>query len=169
MVESSFSPFRVGAAAIPDSIMITRQKMIPWRCLTLTPPFLNPPSLETLHPPGGSLWWAPGPAALLVSEGCPSGCRSCPRALYFPWPAVQHPTDRAIVHSGGPHPSASPHLRHVPRLLLIPALSLARSARFGGCHYHSAPCVLPPRVPRLPGGWFSRPSWRVRPYVSRVD
>ena len=87
MVESSFPPFRVGAAAIPDSIFITRQKMILLRCLTLTPPFLNPPSLEMLHRPRGSPWWAPGPAALLVSEGCPAGSRSCPRALYFPWPA----------------------------------------------------------------------------------
>ena len=87
MVESSFPLFRVGAAAIPDSIFITRQRMIPWRCLTLTPPFLNPPSLGTFHLPGGSLWLVPGPAALIVSEGCPSGSRSCPRALYVPWPA----------------------------------------------------------------------------------
>ena len=87
MVESSFPPFRVGAAAIPGSIFITRQTMIPWRCLTLTPPFLNPPSLETFYLPGGSLWLVPGPAVLFVSEGCPSGSRSCPRALYFPWPA----------------------------------------------------------------------------------
>ena len=48
---------------------------------------LNPPSLEMLHRPGGSPWWAPGPTALPVSEGCPAGSRSCPRALYFPWPA----------------------------------------------------------------------------------
>ena len=87
MVESSFPPFWVGAAAIPDSIFITRQTMIPWRCLTLTPPFLNPPSLGTFYLPGGSLWLVPGPAALLVAEGCPSGSRSCPRALYVPWPA----------------------------------------------------------------------------------
>ena len=57
-----------------------------WRCLTLAPPFLNPPSLGTFHPPGGSLWLVPGLAALLLSEGCPSGSRSCLRALYVLWP-----------------------------------------------------------------------------------
>ena len=33
MVESSFPPFRVGAAAIPDSIFKTRQRMIPLEML----------------------------------------------------------------------------------------------------------------------------------------
>ena len=53
--------------------------------------------------------------------------------------------------------------------LLIPALSLARSARFGGCHHHSAPRVLPPRVPRPPGSSCPRLSCRVWPHVSRLD
>ena len=39
----------------------------------------------------GLPWWAPGPAALPVSEGCSVGSRSCPLVLYFPWPA-QRPT-----------------------------------------------------------------------------
>ena len=53
--------------------------------------------------------------------------------------------------------------------LLIPTLSLARSARLGGCHHCLAPCVLPPWVPRPSGGSCPRPSWRVWPHVSRLD
>ena len=121
MIESSFPPSRAGAAAIPDSIFITRQMMILLRCLTLTPPFLNHLSPEMLHRPGGFPWWAPGPAALPVSEGCSAGSRSCPRVLYFPWPArrpaVQHPTDHTIVHTGGPHPSVRRDVRGIEEAL----------------------------------------------------
>ena len=53
--------------------------------------------------------------------------------------------------------------------LLIPTLSLARSARLGGCHHYSAPRVLPPWVPIPPGGSCPCLSWRVRPHVSRLD
>ena len=53
--------------------------------------------------------------------------------------------------------------------MLIPTLSLARSARLGCCHHCLAPRALPPRVPRPSGGSCPRPSWRVWPHVSRLD
>ena len=56
-----------------------------------------------------------------------------------------------------------------PFSLLLPTLSLARTARLGGCHHCFAPRVLPPRVPRPSGGPCPRPSWRVWPHVSRLD
>ena len=57
-------------------------------------------------------------------------------------------------------------LRRVPFSLLIPTLSLACSARRGGCHHCLAPRVLPSRVPRLSGGLCPRSSWRAQPRVS---
>ena len=162
MVESSFPPFRVRAAAIPDSIFITRQKMIPWRCLTLTPPFLKPPSLETFHLPGGSLWLVPGPAARHVPQdlvhalglsmsGGPRGDQS-----------VQHPTDHAIVHSGGPHPSVrrdiwgiEAALRSLSQCAIPAAVMLTPASSQEERHGLG-------RLPSPLGGGSLHPDWRPR-------
>ena len=92
MVEPSLPPSRVGAAAVPDSIFLTRQ-MIPLRGLALAPPSLTLLSQGTSRPPGGFPWRALGSVALLFSWGCPSRSRSYPPALGFPWLALRpvHP------------------------------------------------------------------------------
>ena len=82
MVESSFPPSRVGAAAIPDSVFITRQMMILSRCLTLTPPFLNRLSPEMFHPasPFSSTGWSSvGLLSLSGHTGGEAGCLSWTR------------------------------------------------------------------------------------------
>ena len=166
MVESSFPPFRVGAAAIPDSIFITRQRMIPWRCLTMTPPFLNPPSLGTLNLPGGSLWLVPGPTALLLLEGCPSGSRSCLGLSMSRGPrgdqSVQHPADRAIVHSGSPYPSVlrgiwgiEAALRSLSQRATPAAVMLASASSQEERHGLG-------RLPSPLGGGSLHPDWRPR-------
>ena len=63
-------------------------------------------------------------------------------------------------------------LRHFSFSLLIPTISLARSARsarLGGCQPCLAPRVLPPRVPRLSRGLCPHSSWRAQPHVCRLD
>ena len=92
-----------------------------------------------LPPPTGEMGWSIASTALTAGRAPPPG-----------------------LASASVPPPFSPSL-------LIPALSLARSACFGGCHHHSAPRVLSPRVPRPPGGLCPRLSWRVRPHVSRLD
>ena len=62
MVEPSLPTSRVGAAAVPDSNAADDL----FKCLTLAPPFLTPPSRETSRPPGGFPLRALGLEAHLV-------------------------------------------------------------------------------------------------------
>ena len=109
MVESSFPPSRVGAAAIPDSIFLTRQRMIPLEmpdadsAVPQSPFSGNVPSARGLPLAGPGTGSTPrlGGMSLRISF-IPSGSLSRgPRGHQ----SVQHPADRAVVHSGSPYPS----------------------------------------------------------------
>ena len=83
MVESSFPPSRVGAAAVPNSIFLTRQRMIPFEmpdadsAVPQSPVSGNFPSARGLPLAGSGTGSTPRP----------SGSRSYPPVLYVPWPA----------------------------------------------------------------------------------
>ena len=165
MVESSFPPSRVGAAAIPDSIFLMRQRMIPLEMPDADSAVPQSPVSGNV-PSAGSLWRVPGPEALLVSEGCPSGSRSYPPALYVPWPAwrqsIQYPADRAVVHSGSPYPSpcrgiwgTEAALRSLSQRATPAALMLAAASPQE--ERHRLGCLLSPL-----GGGPLHPDWRPR-------
>ena len=126
----------------------------------LTPMSSSPCYIVPVHPPAAP----PVPFR-------PADFRASPFRLAdwpSPWRFLMLPPPSGLMGWSNASAAAPAGRALLPgaRLLLILALSLARSARFGDCHYPLAPRVLPPRVPRLPGGWFSRPSRREQPHVS---
>ena len=153
MVEPSLQPSRVRAAAVPDSIFLTRQ-MILWGCLTLAPPSLTLLSMGTSHLPGGFPWPALGSVALLFSGECPSRSRS-----YLPAPGVAWLALRP-VHPAPCRPCCCASWQSISFSVSwcrgsIPAIV---SARRSSCR-NVRRCVLPGRAPSPETPFVSTRGW----------
>ena len=103
MVESSFPPSRVGAAAVPDSIFLTRQRMIPLEmpdadsAVPQSPVSGNVPSARGLPLAGSGIGSIPrlegmSPRISFIPSGCPqvhpAPCRPCCCAF---WQSISLP------------------------------------------------------------------------------
>ena len=147
MVEPSLPPSRVGAATVPDSILLTRQPIL-LKCLALAPPSLTLLSRETSRPSGGFPLRALGSEALLIYGGCPSRSRSYPLARGGPWLALRP------VHPAPCRPCCCAFWQSISPFLSwclggrggIPAIVSARRSSYRSAHHF----VLPGGVP-LPG------------------